>query len=205
MRSLRFTTASGRGLRSLEGAACKKSDAPSAARLRGGHPYNDLAELVMAADGLMDWALRHLHYRLPPFLSNQEATDLEFCPSLAPDHHSLTQPNTVATVSFASFAAAPPVPLTYHWPLHPAALDPSSCQDQQYSCDTAPPLSPYAPGPTPWQDPTSGAMRVQCHRCGGFGLISRNSATGRRMGPLVCFRCQRSGQLQALCPGNQWR
>ncbi|KAL3189237.1 hypothetical protein MRX96_002909 [Rhipicephalus microplus] len=38
----------------------------------------------MAADGLMDWALRHLHYRLPPFLSNQEATDLEFCPSLAP-------------------------------------------------------------------------------------------------------------------------
>ncbi|KAL3172471.1 hypothetical protein MRX96_043382 [Rhipicephalus microplus] len=30
----------------------------------------------------------------------------------------------MATASFASFAAAPPAPPTYHWPLHPAALRP---------------------------------------------------------------------------------
>ncbi|KAH8028129.1 hypothetical protein HPB51_013176 [Rhipicephalus microplus] len=93
----------------------------------------------------------------------------------------------------------------HHWPLHPAALDPSYCRDWQYSCDTAPPFSPYGPGPMPRQEPASGAMRVQCHRCGGFGHISRNCATGRRMGPPVCFRCQRSDHMQAQRPGNQWR
>ncbi|KAL3231291.1 hypothetical protein MRX96_023339 [Rhipicephalus microplus] len=57
------------------------------------------------------------------------------------------------------------------------ALNPPYCRDRQYSCATAPTFSPYGPGPTPRQEATSGAMHVQCHRCGGFGHISRNCAT----------------------------
>lgn len=178
---------------------------PQLQDLAEGHVYNDLAELVKAADGLMERAWRRLLYRPPPLPSNQVARDLAFSPSPALEHRSLPQPTTMATASFASFAAAPPEPPTYHWPLHPAALDPSYCRDRQYSCDTVPPFSPYGPGPTPRQEPTGGAMRVQCHRCGGFGHISRNCATGRQMGPSVCFRCQRPGHLQAQCPGNQRR
>ncbi|KAL3218455.1 hypothetical protein MRX96_050719 [Rhipicephalus microplus] len=121
----------------------------------------------------------------------------------------------MATASFASFAAAPPAPPTYHWPLHPAALDPSYCRDRQYSCDTAPPFSPYGPGPMPRQEPASGAMRVQCHRCGGFGHISRNCATGRRMGPPVsasgasdrvtCKHSARETSGGRCCPGGHLR
>ncbi|KAH8009842.1 hypothetical protein HPB51_020190 [Rhipicephalus microplus] len=98
---------------------------PQVQDLAEGHAYNDLVELVKAADGLMEWAWRRLQYRPPPLPSNQVARDLAFRPSQAPDHRSLPQPNTMATTSFASFSAAPPAPPTYFWPLHPAALDPS--------------------------------------------------------------------------------
>ncbi|KAH8032463.1 hypothetical protein HPB51_025916 [Rhipicephalus microplus] len=155
---------------------------PQLQDLAEGHAYNNLAKLVKAADGLMEQAWRRLQYRPLPLPSNQVARDLAFRPSLAPDHRSLPQPNTMATASFASFVAAPSAPPTYHWPLHPAALDPSYCRDRQYSCDTAPLFSPYGPGPMPRQEPTSGAMRLQCHCCGGFGHIYRNCAMGRRMG-----------------------
>ncbi|KAL3196312.1 hypothetical protein MRX96_001653 [Rhipicephalus microplus] len=70
--------------------------------LAEGHAYNDLAELVKAADGLMERAWRCLQYRPPPLPSNQVARDLAFRPSQAPDHRSLPQPNTMATASFAS-------------------------------------------------------------------------------------------------------
>ncbi|KAH8033516.1 hypothetical protein HPB51_013437 [Rhipicephalus microplus] len=53
------------------------------------HAYNDLAELVKAADGLMERAWRRLQYRPPPLPSNQVARDLAFRPCLAPDHRSL--------------------------------------------------------------------------------------------------------------------
>ncbi|KAL3169660.1 hypothetical protein MRX96_015495 [Rhipicephalus microplus] len=56
----------------------------------------------------MERAWRRLQYRPPPLPSNQVARDVAFRPSQAPDHRSLPQPNTMATASFASFAAAPP-------------------------------------------------------------------------------------------------
>ncbi|KAL3193620.1 hypothetical protein MRX96_016967 [Rhipicephalus microplus] len=57
---------------------------PQLQDLAEGHAYNDLAELVKAADGLMERAWRRLQYRLPPLPSNQVARDLAFRPSQAP-------------------------------------------------------------------------------------------------------------------------
>ncbi|KAL3203329.1 hypothetical protein MRX96_041945 [Rhipicephalus microplus] len=57
---------------------------PQLQDLAEGHAYNDLAELVKAADGLMEWAWRRLQYRPPPLPSNQVARDLAFRPSQAP-------------------------------------------------------------------------------------------------------------------------
>ncbi|KAH8008915.1 hypothetical protein HPB51_007571 [Rhipicephalus microplus] len=95
---------------------------PQLQDLAEGHACNDLAELVKAVDGLMERAWRRLQYRPLPLPSNQVARGLAIRPSLALDHHSLPQPNTMVTASFASFAAAPLVPPTYHWLLHPGAL-----------------------------------------------------------------------------------
>lgn len=173
---------------------------PQLQDLAEGQVYGDLAELVKAADGLMERAWRRLQYRPPPPPSNQVARDLAFSPAL--DHRPPAQPTIAA--SFASPAAGPPAPPpSCHWPLHPAALDPSYCRDQLYLRSTVPPFSPYVPGPA--LEPSGGPARVQCHRCGGFGHIARNCATGRRMSPPVCFRCRQPGHLQAQCPGNQRR
>ncbi|KAL3200336.1 hypothetical protein MRX96_043448 [Rhipicephalus microplus] len=57
---------------------------PQLQDLAEGHAYNDLAELVKAADGLMERAWRRLQYRPPPLPSNQVARDLAFRPSQAP-------------------------------------------------------------------------------------------------------------------------
>ncbi|KAH9375365.1 hypothetical protein HPB48_015664 [Haemaphysalis longicornis] len=143
---------------------------------------------------------RYSRYRPPPPPSNQVARDLAFSPAL--DHRPPAQPTIAA--SFASPAAGPPAPPpSCHWPLHPAALDPSYCRDQLYLRSTVPPFSPYVPGPA--LEASGGPARVQCHRCGGFGHIARNCATGRRMSPPVFFRCRQPGHLQAQCPGNQRR
>ncbi|KAL3227062.1 hypothetical protein MRX96_048860, partial [Rhipicephalus microplus] len=45
---------------------------PQLQDLAEGHAYNDLAELVKAADGLMERAWRRLQYRPPPLPSNQD-------------------------------------------------------------------------------------------------------------------------------------
>ncbi|KAH8028778.1 hypothetical protein HPB51_019577 [Rhipicephalus microplus] len=145
---------------------------PQLQDLTEGHVYNDLAELVKGANSLMWQAWHHFQYRPLTLPSNQVARNLVFRPSSVLNHHLLPQPTL----------------LTYHWPLHPVALEPSYCRDWQHSCYTVSSFSPYGRAPTLLQEPTSGAMHVQCHRCGGFGHISRNCATGRRMGPLVCFQ-----------------
>ncbi|KAL3216984.1 hypothetical protein MRX96_032642 [Rhipicephalus microplus] len=72
---------------------------PQLQDLAEGQAYNDLAELVKAADGLMERAWRRLQYSPPPLPSNPVARDLAFRPSQAPDHHSLPQPNRMATAS----------------------------------------------------------------------------------------------------------
>ncbi|KAH8029579.1 hypothetical protein HPB51_001697 [Rhipicephalus microplus] len=106
----------------------------------------------------------------------------------------------MATASFASFAAAPPAPPTYHWPLHPAALDPSYCRDRQYSCDTAPPFSPYGPGPMPRQEPASGAMRTSVKSIVRFEHFVDSSDSGELLDETTRDILQCANML--LSPGD---
>ncbi|KAH8021420.1 hypothetical protein HPB51_015600 [Rhipicephalus microplus] len=137
-----------------------------------GHVYNDLAEFVIAADGLIERAWHRLQCRALPLPCNQVTRDLAFRLIHAVNYRSLPQPTTMATASFASFAASPPVLSTYHWPLHPARLNSLYRQDRQYSCDAASPRLLYEPG----QDRSCGRSS-QVKQCVCSAITIVDSAT----------------------------
>ncbi|KAG0429183.1 hypothetical protein HPB47_023864 [Ixodes persulcatus] len=163
---------------------------PQLQDLAEGTQYANWSELAKATDGLMECAWRRLQYKPPPTRSNQVARDLAFraqdnsdFPGTEAAIPATLAPALAAAVSSATVA----MPSTYHWPLHPAAIKPANYRDQ---------LSGHT---------TSGGVAdsvLPMSQCGGIGHPARSCATGRRLGPGLCFRCQQPGHFQAQCPGN---
>ncbi|KAH7965123.1 hypothetical protein HPB49_003884 [Dermacentor silvarum] len=107
---------------------------------------------------------------------------------------------TVGTTTSATMS--PP----YHWPLHPAAVQPSYLRDRIHPAPTLPTLTqPIAYTSQPaarWQQPNT--RQVHCQRCGGIGHVARQCATGRQNAPPRCFQCHQLGHVRAECPENQY-
>lgn len=176
---------------------------PQLQDLAEGTQYANLSELAKAADGLMERAWRRLQYKPPPTRSNQVARDLAFraqgnrdFPGTETAIPSTFAPALAAAVSSATVA----MPSTYRWPLHPAAIEPAYYRDQLSGPTTSGGVADSVRPMSQWHQRQQGVDR--CRRCGGIGHSARTCATGRRLGPGLCFRCRQPGHFQAQCPGN---
>ncbi|KAL3199534.1 hypothetical protein MRX96_013857, partial [Rhipicephalus microplus] len=95
----------------------------------------------------------------------------------------------MATASFASFAAAPLAPPTYHWPLHPAALDPSYFQNRQYSSmNGATRLLPVPAIGSPASTVPGKPVAVGAAQAGTYGSAHQVATTAGAKEPLMDIR-----------------
>ncbi|KAH7981471.1 hypothetical protein HPB49_024447 [Dermacentor silvarum] len=150
---------------------------PQLRDLAEGSTFTTLRELATEADGLMERAWRRWQYKPPPPPTNQVAKDLAFQPHRAVANALGPRPmSAAATVGTTTSATMSP---PYHWPLHPAAVQPSYLRDRIHPAPTLPTLTqPIAYTSQPaarWQQPNT--RQVHCQRCGGIGHVARQCAT----------------------------
>ncbi|KAH7972031.1 hypothetical protein HPB52_005802 [Rhipicephalus sanguineus] len=120
-------------------------------------------------------------YKPPPPPANQVARDLAFRPHMAAANALGPRPMSMtATVGTATSTVVPSASAAsaYHWPLHPAAVEPSYVRDQFHPASTVPtptqPLAYASPSAARWQRPNT--RQVHCQRCGGIGHVARQQS-----------------------------